>query len=1200
MLFTRTKVGVIVLSIFLVLSVLGLTQFVALSAEYGGGVDTDTISGARDTTTQARYLRAGEEERMREKITEEPGLRQARTKSIEINATGIYEIELAGAEGGDGGEGDYIGGNGGLGGYTKINIALEQGDELEFGIGEMGKDGEDSSNYAGGGGGGGGSTAVQFSNGTKIASALGGGGGGGGGAYYYSKRTGGQGGDGGGGDGQAGGDGQSGGSGGTGGAGFYNWSSSGGSGGGGGGGYSKGENGSAGGYEIEIGTKIDDGTNQGDGSYSIELIHGVKTNIVTDVTLTSATLQGNLTLPENKSANVSFNYREVGETVWDETPSNTMTSGEFNETLSGLNPLTKYEFKAIMDLNGTVYEGKTLVFMTGKITGTTQLEKEWNNYVEAENVTTDGDDLVLAGGEDEGYRISEPISLQGIVRAGESVIEWNSTEPAGTNMTIYTALTDSDEIGPTKWNESMNGDAIPGIGGGENLSDKYLWTKQVLTTNDTGVIPRLHRLSKAITLTDPDHIEILPQESTVTAGDAETYQATAYDEFDNAIQDVTSNTTWEISEGAGGSWAGNVYISENAGEWTVTAEYGILTDTATLHVDPAEADHASVKTQPERIEAGQTIDPAPAVEVLDEFGNPVEGVEVTVEESGGYDFDNGTTEVQTDAEGIAAFDDLVINQTGEYALEFVVDGITEEIVSDSFEIFPAAASYIEVTPKESVIEAGDSLTFEATAYDEYGNDFEVTGEVDWSIDEGAGGSWEENKYISEYTGDWSVEGTYISDGDNLTDETIITVEPAAPSRVDIEPVEEQIIEAGETIDFSAEAYDEYGNLITDDPEDFEWDEAGESGLFNKTQAGEYEVRASYSDVTSESTLVTVEHSEADRLEVFPETTELTAGDSQEFNTTAFDEYGNDFNVTEETDWSMKGDAGGAWEGNEYRSELAGTWNVTANYEGVTGSAVVMVEPAKPARLEIFLSKRKVKSGENVTFNATAFDEYGNSIGDVREETEWSIEEGAGGTWEDNIYVAENGGTWNVTGTYEGISASEDLTVEEEKEDEKEDEMSFWASYWWLPIVSIVIMVLIIVVLVWKRREDKKSETVEVGGTWEKEVRPESKVESGEAGTDEVPLTDSVDEKKKMKKVKKVKKVKKPTDDTDEEEKLEAEIERLLEEEPLENVEEEAETESEKEEGEEVEDGKIVCPNCGEEISPDTEICYSCGKDIKKD
>jgi hypothetical protein len=85
---------------------------------------------------------------------------------------------------------------------------------------------------------------------------------------------------------------------------------------------------------------------------------------------------------------------------------------------------------------------------------------------------------------------------------------------------------------------------------------------------------------------DIESIAITPKTSTITAGQTEIYTVTAFDQFGNDW-DITSSTTFAISTDADGSWAHNVYTSEKAGTWTVTATYSSQIAEATLIVTPA-------------------------------------------------------------------------------------------------------------------------------------------------------------------------------------------------------------------------------------------------------------------------------------------------------------------------------------------------------------------------------------------------------------------------------------------------------------------------------------------------------------------------------------------------------------------------------------------------------------------------------------
>ena len=68
------------------------------------------------------------------------------------------------------------------------------------------------------------------------------------------------------------------------------------------------------------------------------------------------------------------------------------------------------------------------------------------------------------------------------------------------------------------------------------------------------------------------------------------------------------------------------------------------------------------------------------------------------------------------------------------------------------------------------------------------------------------------------------------------------------------------------------------------------------------------------------------------------------------------------------------------------------------------------------------------AGSAQAYTATAYDSFGNSLGDVTGSVVWSIDAGAGGSWAANVYTSSLAGTWGVTGTYGGVFASSSLTV----------------------------------------------------------------------------------------------------------------------------------------------------------------------------
>ncbi len=80
-------------------------------------------------------------------------------------------------------------------------------------------------------------------------------------------------------------------------------------------------------------------------------------------------------------------------------------------------------------------------------------------------------------------------------------IEWTATEPAGTQITFRTAVSDNPDTPPhdSDWMIAQNGQSVPNISTGDDLTGKYLWILQDFATANTEVTPYLHELKVNVT-----------------------------------------------------------------------------------------------------------------------------------------------------------------------------------------------------------------------------------------------------------------------------------------------------------------------------------------------------------------------------------------------------------------------------------------------------------------------------------------------------------------------------------------------------------------------------------------------------------------------------------------------------------------------------------------------------------------------------
>ena len=445
-------------------------------------------------------------------------------------------------------------------------------------------------------------------------------------------------------------------------------------------------------------------------------------------------------------------------------------------------------------------------------------------------------------------------------------------------------------------------------------------------------------------------ISVSPAWASITAGNSETYTATATDAYGNSW-DVTNSVTWSISSGAGGSWNNNVYTSATAGSWTVTADDGsCVTGAAYLTVTPAST------------------------------------------------------------------------------------------VS------------IAVSPAWASITAGNSETYTATATDAYGNSWDVTNSVTWSISSGAGGSWNNNVYTSATAGSWTATADNSA---GVIGTAYLTVTPGVLAQFVFSSIGSPQT-AGTPFSVTIMAVDSYANTVTSyngtptlsdnsgtisptitgDFVDGVW-----TGSVSVTQAGSDVITViDTAGATGSSGDFMVDPAGLDHFVFSSISSPQTAGTPFIITVTAKDAYGN--TVTSYTGTpSLKYSAGSISPitMNAFVSGIGSTSvtvttagsDVTLGVDdgnGNTGTSnPFTVSDAAAVSVTVSPSSATITAGNSETYMATASDAYGNTW-DVTSSTSWSISPGAGGSWSSNVYTSQTAGSWTVSAIISGITGTAPLTV----------------------------------------------------------------------------------------------------------------------------------------------------------------------------
>jgi hypothetical protein len=112
--------------------------------------------------------------------------------------------------------------------------------------------------------------------------------------------------------------------------------------------------------------------------------------------------------------------------------------------------------------------------------------------------------------------------------------------------------------------------------------------------------------------------------------------------------------------------------------------------------------------------------------------------------------------------------------------------------------------------------------------------------------------------------------------------------------------------------------------------------------------------------------------------ITPASSSVTAGGSKTFSALASDLYGNTWDVTSSTIWSITSGTGGSWSGNVYTSKTAGLWTITATYSSTPYTTSLTVNPSA---LDHFIIATIGAQTANSSFSLTitAKDAYGNTV-----------------------------------------------------------------------------------------------------------------------------------------------------------------------------------------------------------------------------
>jgi len=313
------------------------------------------------------------------------------------------------------------------------------------------------------------------------------------------------------------------------------------------------------------------------------------------------------------------------------------------------------------------------------------------------------------------------------------------------------------------------------------------------------------------------HIYITPDTTqTITAGGTVTFAAVGYDQDGNVIPGQVFSWNNAVN---------GIFNNTTAGTYSVYAYVGaIQSNHVDVVVNPGALHHINITPNTDQnITAGQTIQFT--AQGYDSYNNPISGLVYT-------------WDATTDASG------LFSNTTaGTYQVRAHSGAVYSNIVNVT--VHPGALHHIHITPDTTqTITAGGTVQFTATSYDQYNN---VISGVTYSWNNAQNGL-----FNNTHAGSYSV---YAYIGAIESNNTAVNVNPGALHSISITPSAAQNINSGETIQFTVQGYDAYGNAISGLT--YAWSNTDASGLFTNAVPGTYTVQANIGSIFSNTVNVTV-------------------------------------------------------------------------------------------------------------------------------------------------------------------------------------------------------------------------------------------------------------------------------------------------------------------------------------------------------
>jgi len=459
-----------------------------------------------------------------------------------------------------------------------------------------------------------------------------------------------------------------------------------------------------------------------------------------------------------------------------------------------------------------------------------------------------------------------------------------------------------------------------------------------------------------------DYLSLSPATATIVAGTTQPYTVFAYDTYGNSW-DVTALASYAVSPD--GSTLANIITATHTGSHVVSVSYGGKSATASIQVNPAVLDHFTFAT----ISSPQTAGvPFPlSLTAYDSFNNVKTDFTGPATLSG---FANSVNPTSIPFTNGVANPTLTITKAMTGVLTITSASISND--SNTFTVtHSASVDHLSLAPATATIVAGTTQTYTSTAYDAYGNSWDITALTAFSIS--PNGSFSGNIASVSLAGPHTITGSYATKSATA----LLQVTPGAPHHFTFATIPSPQT-AGASFPVTLTAYDSFNNIKTDysgpttlsgfansvNPTSIPFTNGVANPTLTITKAMSGFLTITSASILNNSNIFTVNHGAAVSISLTPKNQTITADQSlPTWVITACDSAGNTWDVTSSSTITVPPNA---------TAKVVGVYTINAAYLALSDSTNLTIVPYTPVTSSLLLEPASATILVGQTHTVTAF------------------------------------------------------------------------------------------------------------------------------------------------------------------------------------------------------------------------------------